>query len=253
MKVNPNPGVRSQATQAWGWLPPPLLGEGRKVQTEWLHNFLMDPFPIRPAVVLRMPKFNMSSEEASTLVHYFAAHDGAEYPYEFDARSRADHIEEMEVKHPKYLESGLAIITDNNYCVKCHLIGDFSPGGNPKALGPRLDRVHNRLRPDYLERRIGDPVRILPYTAMPVNIRPDKGVDQKLFAGSSKDQLNAVVDLLANFDRLAESQLSIKSRIKPVAPAAAPGSAGAGRRRRRNRAAGHGGANRAEKGAHDGE
>jgi len=222
-EVKINPAARSQATQAWGWVPPPLVGEGRKVQTDWLHNFLMDPFPIRPAVVLRMPKFNMSSDEASALVHYFAAHDGAEYPYEFDSRSRADHIEQMETTHPKYLESGLAIVTDNNYCVKCHLIGDFSPGGSLRAMGPRLDRVHSRLRPDYLERWIGDPVRILPYTGMPVNIPPDKGVDQKLFAGSSQDQLNAVVDLLANFDRLAEGQLSIKSRVKPAAPAPAAG------------------------------
>ncbi len=225
-EVKINPAAHSQATQAWGWVPPPLVGEGRKVQTDWLHNFLMDPFPIRPAVVLRMPKFNMSSDEASRLVHYFAAHDGAEYPYEFDSRSRADHIEQMETTHPKYLESGLAIVTDNNYCVKCHLIGDFSPGGSVRAMGPRLDRVHNRLRPDYLERWIGDPVRILPYTGMPVNIPPDKGVDQKLFPGSPQDQLNAVVDLLANFDRLAEGELSIKSRVKPAAPAsAAPASA----------------------------
>lgn len=216
-----NPGVRAQSAQAWGWLPPPLVGEGRKVQSDWLHNFLLDPFPIRPAVVLRMPKFNMSSDEASTLVHYFAAHDNAEYPYEFDARSRADHIEQMEAAHPNYLENGLKIVTDNNYCVKCHLIGDYSPGGSTKQMGPRLDRVHNRLRPDYMQRWIGDPVRILPYTIMPVNIPPNKPVDQKLFAGSSEDQVNALVDLLANFDRLAESQLSIKSRVKPAAPAGA--------------------------------
>jgi hypothetical protein len=88
-------------------------------------------------------------------------------------------------------------------------------------MGPRLDRVHSRLRPDYLERWIGDPVRILPYTAMPVNIPPDKPIDQKLFPGTSQDQLNAVVDLLANFDRLADAQLSIKARVKPAAPAAA--------------------------------
>jgi hypothetical protein len=214
-----NPAVRKQADQAWGWLPPPLLGEGRKVQTDWLHDFLMDPFRIRPAVVLRMPKFNMSSDEASTLVHYFAAHDNAEYPYEFDLRSRADHIEQMEAQHPNYLESGLKIVTDNNYCVKCHLVGDYSPGGSPKQMGPRLDRVHSRLRPDYLQRWIGDPARILPYTIMPVNIPPDKPIDQKLFAGSSEDQLDGLVDLLANFDRLAESQLSIKARVKPATPA----------------------------------
>ena len=60
-KTNPN----AKADEAWGWLPPPLVGEGRKVQTAWLHDFLLDPYPIRPAVVLRMPKFNMSSDEAS--------------------------------------------------------------------------------------------------------------------------------------------------------------------------------------------
>ena len=61
------------ATEAWGWLPPPLHDEGEKVQTDWLHDFLMDPTPIRPAVVLRMPNFHMSSDEASKLVNYFAA------------------------------------------------------------------------------------------------------------------------------------------------------------------------------------
>ena len=61
-KVNPN----AKGDEAWGWLPPPLVGEGRKVQPDSLHKFLLDPFPIRPAVVLRMPRFNMSSNEAST-------------------------------------------------------------------------------------------------------------------------------------------------------------------------------------------
>ena len=43
------------AKEAWGWLPPPLMDEGEKVQTEWLHGFLMDPSSLRPAVVMRMP------------------------------------------------------------------------------------------------------------------------------------------------------------------------------------------------------
>ena len=60
-KTNPN----AVASEAWGWLPPPLHHEGEKVQTDWLHDFLMDPTHIRPAVVLRMPNFHMSSDEAS--------------------------------------------------------------------------------------------------------------------------------------------------------------------------------------------
>ena len=67
--------------EAWGWLPPPLVHEGKKVQPEWLFRFLLDPTPIRPAAVLRMPRFNLSRSEAGKLADYFAAVAGAEYPY----------------------------------------------------------------------------------------------------------------------------------------------------------------------------
>lgn len=45
-------------------LPPPLAREGEKVQPDWLYDFLREPTPIRPQVVLRMPKFNMSEDDA---------------------------------------------------------------------------------------------------------------------------------------------------------------------------------------------
>jgi hypothetical protein len=169
----------------------------------------------------------MSSAEASTLVHYFAAIDDAEYPYEFDARTRNDHIEAAEEAHPRYLDRALGIVTDNNYCIKCHKVGDFSPTGSVRAMAPRLDRVHGRLRPEYAHRWIADPQRILPYTGMPVNIPVNKPIDQKLFAGSSDEQLNALVDLLMNFDRLAQNQMSIKSRVKPAAAAGGANNSGA--------------------------
>ncbi len=35
LKVNPN----AKAEEAWGWLPPPLVGEGKKVQTRWAARF----------------------------------------------------------------------------------------------------------------------------------------------------------------------------------------------------------------------
>ena len=55
-ETNPN----ASGSEAYGWLPPPLFGEGEKVQSNWLYEFLLDPYPIRPATFLRMPKFNMS-------------------------------------------------------------------------------------------------------------------------------------------------------------------------------------------------
>ena len=47
----------ANGSEAWGWFAPPLVGEGLKVQPEWLHDFLIDPYPIRPAIFLRMPQF----------------------------------------------------------------------------------------------------------------------------------------------------------------------------------------------------
>jgi mono/diheme cytochrome c family protein len=60
---------------ARGALPPPLLREGERVQPDWLNQFLLNPKPIRPEgyVLLRMPRFNMSGEEARALANYFAA------------------------------------------------------------------------------------------------------------------------------------------------------------------------------------
>jgi nitrate reductase cytochrome c-type subunit len=60
--------------KARSMLPPPLIREGERVQPNWLYGFLLNPPPVRPTnyMMLRMPKFNMSSEEARTLVNYFS-------------------------------------------------------------------------------------------------------------------------------------------------------------------------------------
>jgi len=63
-------------------LPPPLEREGERVQPLWLYGFLKNPTPIRPEkwMALRMPKFNMSDDEAMTLVNFFASVDRLENP-----------------------------------------------------------------------------------------------------------------------------------------------------------------------------
>lgn len=211
---NPN----AKESDAWGWVPPPLVGEGRKVQTGWLHEFLLDPYPIRPAVVLRMPRFNMSSDDARRLVNYFAAMDEVEYPFEFDPRRQDSYLAQADAHHPGRLEDAMKVVTNGNYCIKCHLLGDFVPDGSIAAHAPQLDRIYRRLRPEYLRNWIANPQRILPYTAMPVNFPPDKPADQALFPGDSLEQLTAIVDLLLNYDTFMKSRQSIRPMIQ-AAPA----------------------------------
>ena len=71
-------------------LPPPLQREGERVQPKWLYQFLLNPGTVRPQekMKLRMPKFNMSNEDAMTLVNYFGGvaqqtnpGAGITYPY----------------------------------------------------------------------------------------------------------------------------------------------------------------------------
>jgi cytochrome c551/c552 len=226
-KTNPS----AKGSEAWGWLPPPLTMEGGKVQTDWLHDFLMDPTSIRPAVVMRMPNFHMSSGEASKLVNYFAAKSNAEFPYEYNERRRSNYLGQLEQTHPKFFDDAMKIVTDGNYCVKCHSVGDYRPKGAVKTLGPNLADVYRRLRPDYVRRWIGNPSRILPYTGMPVNIPYDPnaahlgGVNQALFSGTSVEQLDGLVTLLMNFDAYAKGHTSVKSLVKEPTSAAAPGKA----------------------------
>ena len=218
-----NPNVKPE--DAWGWLPPPLVGEGGKVQSAWLHKFLLNPHTIRPPAVLRMPKFNWSSAQAATMVDYFAAVDGAEYPYVYDPRLDEASVAQKEMARAGHLEGALRIVTNTNYCVKCHLVGDYTPPGSVKALAPQLERIHERLRPGYVHDWIANPKRFLPYTGMPVNIPFDKPVSQDLYAGTSEQQVDALTDLLMHFDLFAKRNLSLEAFLKaepPQPPTAAP-------------------------------
>ncbi len=223
-KNNPN----LVATEAWGWLPPPLQSEGEKVQTNWLHDFLMDPTRIRPAVVLRMPNFHMSSDDASKLVDYFAAKSSSEFPYEYNVRNRTGYLTSLERDHPALLGDAMKIVTNSNYCVKCHSVSDYQVPGSAKAAGPNLDQVYRRLRPEYVHRWVANPQRTLPYTGMPVNIPYEPtppnfgGVSQSLFPGPSTAQLEGVVDLLMNFDEYTRRQTSVKALVKEPPPGGQP-------------------------------
>ncbi|MBM4001670.1 MAG: hypothetical protein FJ295_00065 [Planctomycetes bacterium] len=230
-----NPAAKG--SESWGWVPPPLVGEGEKVQSSWLHDFLLNPFPIRPAVVLRMPRFNMTSEEAASLARYFAAVDQVDYPYDLNNRRRTEYLARAESEYQSELresdpqrkttrlDDAMRIVTNNNYCVKCHIVNDFEPKGSERAKAPNLAKVYERLRPDYVRRWIANPKQLLPYTSMPQNIPFPAGIDKKLYHGDSVQQVDALVDLLMNFDEYAQRQ----SRIAPlVQQNPAPAAAGAG-------------------------
>ena len=238
---------------AWQDSPPPLYQEGFKVQTSWLHNFLLNPMQVRNTTVLRMPKFNMSSEEAAVLANYFAAVDGAPFPYNNDNATAANYLagREAELKASGVLKpdesylnqawqtlnglsDGLHSPTNGNTakCAGCHSVGGLEyvkdlTSTTPTPQGPDLRRVQERLRPDWVQLWLYNPKWTTPYTSMPNNFPANTtGQVPQLFGGEPGQQVIGVRDALMNYSRLIETH-GIPERGKPTA-ATVPATADAG-------------------------
>lgn len=230
---------QASGSQAWGWLPPPLHGQGARVQKPWLREYLLDPYPIRPAGLMRMPRYRLSRDEAETLANYFSAVAGLDAADDVGQRRNTVYLEEAEQQYRQRvdqlaienggarpdsrLDHALRIVADKNYCVTCHIVGDYDPQTGDLARAPDLSAVHHRLRADWLRKWIANPVSILPYTPMPVNIpyAPGEphagGIDQSLYPGTSVEQLDALVDLLMNFDVYAGRRAGMRTEVQAAA------------------------------------
>ena len=220
----------------WNRLPPPLLREGNKVQTPWLTAFLKDPYAIRPAAQLRMPRFHYgktekeSGRETDEIANYFAARDRAEFPYQAIEERRPTYLAERSKAHPNYLSGGWEMMTSKaSPCLQCHAIGASKPTGTGPTIvnGPDLRQVAPRFRPGYLEEWLANPRRLVPYTAMPQNIAPHGAIQMpvpKTFENQPMEMVRAIRDTLLNYVDAVELQLAGGGGPKTAdAPAAASG------------------------------
>ena len=203
----------------WNRLPPPLVREGNKVQTPWFALFLRDPYAMRPAAQLRMPRFHYGkavgtpTRETEDLADYFAARDGAEFPYQTIPQQQVGYIAERNTIHPDYLDAGWSMMANKGSpCIQCHAIGQYRPtGGEQVVNGPDLRQVATRFRPGFLEMWIANPKRLVPYTAMPQNVVPH-GAPQlpvpRTFENQPIEMVRAIRDTLLNYTNVVEQQLA---------------------------------------------
>jgi cytochrome c551/c552 len=162
--------------------PPHLTGEGARVQPEWLFTFIKAPDKngIRPGLhpewvwgeaepvdkfSVKMPTFPFTSDQATAVVRYFAAWEGADYPY-VQAQVRTLTSDE---KLDALLHMNGSNDTGGN-CISCHFVGPF-PVDRGKTdlekMGPSLGNVYKRLRPEWTRAWVMKPSDWLPYTKMP--------------------------------------------------------------------------------------
>lgn len=171
-------------------LSPPLLyneksriGEGARVRTPWLHEFLKDPSsPIRPWLPVRMPTFDFTAEEVNAITQYFAAQDSVPYPFE-----PRPAVEAAQVSTGKNL-------FEKWQCVKCHVVAGRLPNQEPANMAPDLAHVPERLRADWLAKWLADPGRIVPGTRMPANFPADPAENAfpDILGGDQQKQIEAV-------------------------------------------------------------
>ena len=226
-----------QRKLAWQASPPPLYQEGVKVQTNWLYSFLLEPGKIRYTTVLRMPRFNMSQQEARVLANYFAAVDGAEFPYEEQGPKDVDYLTQRAAE----LKGSGLLVGDQSYlneswhllngplCVKCHSVGGrrFKASDPAKDIqGPNLVDVQNRLRSDWVKLWLYKPSWVTPYTSMPVNYGKNATQFPDKFKGDPDAHVLATRDALMNYSRLLEDYGPVIYQPPAAATEAAPAAGG---------------------------
>lgn len=140
-----------------GLAPPYLRPEGAKVQESWLHEFLKSPSIIRPWLNLRMPTFNLTDEEITTIGKYFLALNKQEIGLRDYASMEMDHAS---------LQAGKVLFEDLQ-CLSCHYTGVIPEGKTPADLAPNLALAAKRLKPEWVLDWIATPDMIQPGTRMP--------------------------------------------------------------------------------------
>ncbi|MGZ6142458.1 MAG: c-type cytochrome, partial [Myxococcales bacterium] len=174
--------------------PPVLTGEGAKVQPHWLFGFLKGPFPLRPWLSVRMPTFHFSDQDATDVVHYFAASSNKSFPY---LTAEAEQPTGQRLKETEQLFKELQ-------CTNCHVVGSLRPNQDPGSAAPNFLMAKERLRPDWIPLWLKNPQALLDGTRMPsfwdFTDEAHPVSPSKLFNGDAKAQIDALRDYLMHLD-----------------------------------------------------
>ena len=229
---------------------PDLGATGLRVQEEWLRDYLARPVTIRPAGASpgrgdRMPDFRLDPAETAAITEFLltlrtptpgepAARAGAPpSPGEPAARAGApptpgepaaragvppspgDRPPPAQLPSwaplalsPFAMQKAETLVEERWSCLGCHQLGE--EGGR---IGPRLDGVAQRLRPEYVRHLIENPAHLAPGTIMPASLeQPDR------------------MDLVASYLLLRDAPWTGSERVRglPAMPAAGDPGRGAG-------------------------
>jgi len=139
-----------------GDMAPDLTWEGSSVQRDWLVQFFKNPNTLRPALIRRMPKFNLTDAEVNTLTDYILT------VYQSPKVDR----DSMPLSgYPVgQVELGKQLYYSKYGCQACHILDTKQDKG---YIGPTLTHVGSRLTAAWVYSWMKDPAALRPGTLEP--------------------------------------------------------------------------------------
>jgi len=139
-----------------GDMAPDLSWEGSSVQRQWLTDFLHNPNTLRPSLIRRMPRFNLSESDNKELTEYILS------VYQSPAID-AD-LAPAATNPSETVEHGRQLFYSKYACQACHIVDTKTDKG---YIGPTLTQVGSRLTPGWVYAWLKNPQALRPETTEP--------------------------------------------------------------------------------------
>ncbi len=146
-----------------GDMAPDLTWEGSSVQRQWLVDFLKNPGTLRPALIRRMPRFNLTDGEVNELTDYIMT------VYQSPAVDR----DSMPLGGHSQgeIELGKQLFYGKYSCQGCHIVDTKTDKG---YIGPTLTHVGSRLTAAWIYQWMKNPQALRPGTIEPNRAMSDE-------------------------------------------------------------------------------
>src|SRR5579859_1409918 len=146
-----------------GDMAPDLTWEGSSVQRPWLVEFLKNPGTLRPALIRRMPRFNLTDDEVNELTDYIMT--VYQNPsVDRDAMPLTGYSQGQ-------VELGKQLFYGKYSCQGCHIVDSKTDKG---YIGPTLTHVGSRLTAAWIYAWMKNPQALRPGTIEPNRAMSDE-------------------------------------------------------------------------------
>jgi mono/diheme cytochrome c family protein len=146
-----------------GDMAPDLTWEGSSVQREWLIQFFRNPGTLRPALIRRMPRFNLTDDEIKELTDYIMT---VYQSPEVDRDSMP-----LNGYSQGQIELGKELFYGKYGCQGCHIVDTKTDKG---YIGPTLTHVGSRLTAAWIYHWMKNPQSLRPGTIEPNRTMSDE-------------------------------------------------------------------------------